>query len=314
MIPTNRAALLNKIVFMGLGTLVIFLSSLVVLFIPSQDRGAWSGYTEIDRGLSTPTHIEIQHEVLIREYFRYMDSLVASYQAVVPYTLSEHLLVHANPWIIDTLANTDYYRMTARDSFVYDQRKLQVFQAGDRLEIPSTEEAAELEAFFEELKLDINIPEFRLRIFKADLLLHDFPVRVGQNTTKYLAMGDRLTDLRTKTGKGTIIRHAKDPDFYNPVNHKQFFTTKRDDGRRTLMPQIPWIETEINGMRHGQMIHPTTNPETLGKAYSNGCIGTREADAWIIYYHALIGTPIEIRYDLSLPDGSSLHDIYELNQ
>ena len=50
----------------------------------------------------------------------------------------------------------------------------------------------------------------------------------------------------------------------------------------TKLPQIPFIETEINGIRNGQLIHPTTNPETLNKAYSNGCIGTKEADAWVI--------------------------------
>tara|TARA_R110000868_G_scaffold60723_3_gene185075 strand:+ start:2130 stop:2405 length:276 start_codon:yes stop_codon:yes gene_type:complete len=62
--------------------------------------------------------------------------------------------------------------------------------------------------------------------------------------------------------------------------------------------KIPWIETQINGVRNGQMIHPTTNPETLEKAYSNGCIGTKEADAWILYYYAPLGTKITIRYDL----------------
>jgi len=48
------------------------------------------------------------------------------------------------------------------------------------------------------------------------------------------------------------------------------------------------------------MIHPTTNPETLGKASSNGCIGTRESDAWIIYYYAPLRTAITIRYDLEI--------------
>ena len=82
------------------------------------------------------------------------------------------------------------------------------------------------------------------------------------------------------------------------------------------MPQIPWIETEINGIRNGQMIHPTTNPKSLGKAYSNGCIGTKEADAWVIYYHAPLGTKVKIRYDLeTYEEGmviSVLKDIYEL--
>jgi L,D-transpeptidase ErfK/SrfK len=82
------------------------------------------------------------------------------------------------------------------------------------------------------------------------------------------------------------------------------------------MPQIPWIETEIDGVRNGQMIHPTTNPETLERAYSNGCIGTREGDAWIIYYYASLGTPIKIRYELSVKDQKGemvvLKDIYQL--
>ena len=69
-------------------------------------------------------------------------------------------------------------------------------------------------------------------------------------------------------------------------------------------------------MRNGQLIHPTTNPITLGKAYSNGCIGTNEGDAWVIYYYAPIGTKIKIRYDLDLMDIDDkrqvLKDIYNL--
>ena len=83
------------------------------------------------------------------------------------------------------------------------------------------------------------------------------------------------------------------------------------------MPQIPWIETEINGVRNGQMIHPTTNPKTLGKPYSNGCIGTKEGDAWVIYYYAPIDTGIRIRYDLNVKEAKGqkeiLKDIYNIN-
>jgi L,D-transpeptidase ErfK/SrfK len=68
------------------------------------------------------------------------------------------------------------------------------------------------------------------------------------------------------------------------------------------MPQINWIETEINGIRNRQFIHPTTNPKLLSKAYFHGCIGTRESDAWIIYDHTPLGTKITIRYDLKVKD------------
>jgi L,D-transpeptidase ErfK/SrfK len=94
--------------------------------------------------------------------------------------------------------------------------------------------------------------------------------------------------------------------------------TKRDDNRVTKLPQIPFIETEINGIRNGQLIHPTTNAATLGKVYSNGCIGTNEADAWVIYYYAPIETKIKIRYDLNVVDASGdsivLKDIYNKKQ
>lgn len=68
--------------------------------------------------------IRITRNINISQYFDYMDSLVNVYDSQMPYLLSEHLLVCASPWIIKTLANTDYYRMMARDFFVYDQRKL----------------------------------------------------------------------------------------------------------------------------------------------------------------------------------------------
>ena len=60
------------------------------------------------------------------------------------------------------------------------------------------------------------------------------------------------------------------------------------------------LKTQINGVRNGQLIHATTNPNTSGKAYSNGCIGTEEGNVWVIYYYAPLGTKITIRYDLTI--------------
>ena len=261
-----------------------------------------------------PKKVRVTRNIRIEDYFGYVDSLVNRYDSLVPYALSEHLLVRNNPWIMDTLANTDYYRMIARDSFVYDQRQLIALPKGSILKIPDSLNACRMLEDFANTEIDVNIPEFKLRIFQDSTLLHTFPIRVGQNRKRYLKFGDRVTDLKTKTGKGTIVDHVKHPEFYNPVDGKQFYVTKRDDGKTTLMPQIPWIETEINSVRNGQMIHPTTNPKTLGKAYSNGCIGTKEADAWVIYYHVPLGTKIKIRYDLETYDEglvvSVLRDIY----
>lgn len=259
-------------------------------------------------------HIEVTRPVTLEHYFRFMDSVVAAYQPGVPYPLSEHLLVHANPWILDTLVETDYYRRMAHDSFVYDQRQQIALPKGKQIKVPEEAEAKRLIERLRTLRLDINIPEFRLRIFEGSAEIYTFPVRVGQNRTLFLALNGRETDLRTQPGKGTLVRHERNPVFYNPVDGRRYYSTLRDDNKRTLMPRIPWLETEISGRRNGQYIHPTTNPATLGRAYSNGCIGTGEAAAWIIYYHAPLGTPVTIRYDLEVPDGPGGHtllkDIY----
>ena len=259
-------------------------------------------------------HISINRDVRIRDYFHYLDSLVKKYDSIVPYDLTEHIMVHTNSWIIDSLANTDYYRMMEKDSFVYNQRNLIILKKGQDLIIPDAAVAGELIKLLNKTSIDINIPEYKLRIYQ-DSLLYTFPIRVGRNERKYLKMGDRITNLKTRTGEGKIVAHVKHPDFYNPVDGQQYSVTKRDDKKVTKMPQIPWIETELNGMRYGQLIHPTTNPKTLGKPYSNGCIGTKEADAWVIYYYAPIGTKISIRYNLQVPgrNGNTivLKDIYK---
>jgi len=265
-----------------------------------------------------PITIKISHDVIIENYFKFLDSITKTYDSMTPYDLTEHLLVRTNTWIIDTLQNTDYYRMIARDSFVYNQKKMIVLPQGAVITIPDSKTAIKLLNSFKNTFIDVNIPEFKLRIFKDSTKLFEFPIRVGRNEKKYLKMAGRIVDLKTETGNGFIINHVRNPSYYNPVNGHRYFVTKRDDKKVTKLPQIPFIETEINGVRNGQLIHPTTNPITLGKAYSNGCIGTKEADAWVIYYYAPIRTKIKIRYDLDLKDEKgeelALKDIYGFNK
>lgn len=256
----------------------------------------------------------LKKEITVENYFQFLDSLVNKYDSLTSYKLSEHLLVRANPWIIDTLQNTDYYRRIAQDSFVYNQKNMAVLAKGAILVIPDSILAEKIQNSFKSTLIDVNIPEFKLRIYEANNILYDFPVRVGRDEKAYLEMSGRIQDLKTKTGKGRIVNHVRNPRYVNPVNNHEYFVTKRDDERVTKLPQIPFVETEINGVRNGQLIHPTTNAVTLGKAYSNGCIGTSEADAWVIYYFAPLETKIEIRYDLNVvnKEGDSiiLKDIY----
>lgn len=295
--------------------IVIAIAKLVEAKGPSEIKNLISTEVFVEKPELNRT-ISINDTIRIAGYFDFMDTLICTYDSLTDYPLSEHLLVHANPWIIDTLAHTDYYTMIKRDSFVYDQRSMIVLRPNDTLLVPNTLQAKTILETFAKTWIDVNLPEYTLRIYQDSLLLLSLPIRIGQNRSKYLKMADRITDLKTKTGKGHIVGFTKNPDFYNPVTGKKFRYTRRDDGNTSLMPQIPWIETEINGVKNGQLIHPTTNPETLQKAYSNGCIGVKEADAWLIYYYCPLGTPIQIRYELNIRNANGtmtlLEDIYNL--
>lgn len=297
-----------------IGNNFLILSVLVTLFLQNNNFQI-EKFDSNELVYQDPTDfIIVAQDIRVKEYFQYLDSVVARFNEFHSYDLDEHLLVRHNPWIIDRLANTDYYRMIDRDSFVYDQKEMLVLLKNDTIGIPDSIQVSNLKNVFNKTRIDINIPEYKLRIYEDSLMLYEFSVRVGRNESRFLEMAGRIADLRTKTGKGTIVKHVRDPDYYNPVNGHQYHLTKRDDNKTTKLPQIPFIETEINELRNGQLIHPTTNPVTLGKAYSNGCIGTKESDAWVIYYHASIGTEISIRYDLNIldADGNSmtLQDIY----
>ncbi len=267
---------------------------------------------------SLPIKIKVNNNITVENYFDYLDALVKKYDPFTPYNLTEHLLVRHNSWLIDTLENTDYYRMKARDSFVYDQKKLIIIHKGSSIVIPDSIVASKILSTFKKTTIDINIPEFKLRIYEDSIKRYEFPIRVGRHEKKYLEMSGRIQDLRTKTGEGYIINHVRNPRYVNPVNNYEYLVTKRDDGKITKLPQIPFIETELHGLRYGQLIHPTTNPMTLGKAYSNGCIGTKEADAWVIYYFAPIHTKIKIRYDLNIINDNGkkigLKDVYNYNK
>lgn len=266
--------------------------------------------------------LEVQDDLRIEAYFPWIESVCAYYNSDsilnLGYELVPQVLIHHNPWIIDAFRNTDYYLQQEAGNFQYDQRKQVVIEAGSIFSIPNKEEAQRIEDFLESIRIDINIPEYKLRLYSNNQELFSFLVRVGQNRTKFLNSEGRDFDLRTKIGKGKVADIILSPEYTNFNTGEAYEFTRRDDDKTTHMPLIPTLEPEINGICYGQLIHPTTNPITLGKAYSHGCIGTREEDAWILYFYSRIGTPIEIRYELKIEtEGGEvmlLEDIYGLEE
>lgn len=249
-----------------------------------------------------------------KNYLDFMDELVQEINGIWKDYLDEYDLVQYNPWLMEQLAATDYYRLREQGTLIRNLDTIRIFAEGDTLFIPGREQLNRLDTLRKYTRLEVNIPEFALRILRQDSILFEFPVRVGRNQARFLAMANQEVDMKTRTGEGHIVRVNKEPLFINPLDNHRYEQTVRDDGVVTTLPHVPWLIPEVNGIEHGQLIHPTTNPETLGKAVSNGCIGTRESDAWYIYYHAPPGTPIKIQYLLEriTPEGDTLQfkDIY----
>ncbi|NNF34997.1 MAG: L,D-transpeptidase [Saprospiraceae bacterium] len=283
---------------------IIAVTSIFALLISCNTRSSSNPIQQIN--LSSDHHIDdlviVNRNVYMKDYLDYMDSLSLALADSLGYDLNEYTLVHRNSWIIDSLRATDYYLLKDRNIFIEDPLSIKLLSRNDTLWIPGPGFVDSLKALFGMVTIDVNIPEFLLRIKIGEVILHTFPVRVGQNRRKYLAMAGKAIDLRTKKGIGKIVRISRDPTYINPSNNRVYYSTKRDDGKITKLPRIPWLEPEINGQRHGQLIHPTTNPVTLGKAYSNGCIGVKESDMWMIYYYAPLNTSVTIRYDREVTD------------
>ncbi len=248
-------------------------------------------------------------------YFESIDSICIEIDSVYHIKMNEYELIHANPRMLDTLIHQDYYIAKAEGRFIYNQRSCIALHAGDSMHIPSVHELDSMRSILQSVIIDVNIPEFVLRIYVGDSLVHMCPVRVGKNERKFLAMAGHEVDVRTPIGEGSIIRIERDPWYIDPVDGKRYTTTLRDDGVYTKLPRIPFLEPIIAGRRMGSLLHPTTKLSTLGKAISNGCVGMREADAWIVYYYAPLGTHVRFRYDLEIatPEGGvrRLGDVYD---
>lgn len=304
--------------YLNYAVLVLFFTSCVqkeTYLIPQMDSLTEAKRLSV-KGDSMPLFVEINRDIRIKDYFQFIDSLAKSISKNSKLNVSEYLIVHANPWILDSLKNSDYYVLKGRGTFQYDQREHVILRRGDRLVIPSTNSIADIDNKLGSTILDVNIPEYKLRIIRSNDTILTCKVRVGKAMIKYLGVVGHDVNLQTPVGIGEIIRIERNPDYINPDDGKRYDSTARDDGRYTKMPIIPWIEPSINGIRYGDMIHATTNPGTLGKAYSHGCIGTTESDAWTIYYNSPIGTKVIFRYDLLVKDKKGnrvkLEDVYRL--
>ena len=125
------------------------------------------------------------------------------------------------------------------------------------------------------LRIVINVPARRLSLVQGATLVRAYPIAVGRPWTQ------------TPRGRFHILQKAKDPTWApkgrppvppgpgNPLGHR-------------------WMRISPDG--YG--IHATNEPNSIGQARSHGCIRMSRADAEDLFERVVVGTPVEITYDL----------------
>src|SRR5215204_4755001 len=125
------------------------------------------------------------------------------------------------------------------------------------------------------LRIVINVPAKRLALVQGMTLVHAYPIAVGRPWTQ------------TPRGSFRILQKAKDP-------------TWAPKGRAPVPPG-PGNPLGNRWMRispGGYGIHATNEPNSIGQARSHGCIRMSRADAEDLFERVVVGTPVEIVYDL----------------
>ncbi len=127
----------------------------------------------------------------------------------------------------------------------------------------------------ETLHIVINVPARRLFLIEGSTLVASWPVAVGRPATP------------TPVGRFQILQMTKDP-------------TWAPRGRPSVPPgpRNPLGNRWMRISKDGYGIHATNDPGSIGFARSHGCIRMQVADAEALYARVLVGTPVEIVYQL----------------
>jgi len=143
--------------------------------------------------------------------------------------------------------------------------------------------------------IDINIPEYTLRLYENGLLINTFPIAVGKSITPSI-LGDFR--IATMVNNPTWYPQGKDPVPPGPDN-----------------PLGPWW-LGLDYPSYG--IHGNNAPSSIGKAQSKGCIRMRNEDVEYLARKVQKGTQVRLRYEPivlikdSVPKFAIYDDLYNL--
>ncbi len=129
----------------------------------------------------------------------------------------------------------------------------------------------------------INIPEFRLFVFKDGAVTGVYPVCIG------------LPTWQTPLGEFSVANKVKDPAWYMPPD-----MAEKEKIKREIIPAGPnnpvgdrWIGTS----KEHTGIHGTNSPMSIGRALSHGCIRLYPESILKVFDEVDVGDPAVFVYE-----------------
>lgn len=144
-------------------------------------------------------------------------------------------------------------------------------------------------ALYNDYRIFIKKSDFKLYLYKGDLLVKTYPIAIGKNP------GDkeRVGDCRTPEG-----------DFYiNSIEDSRSWVHDFGDGKGPIPGAYgPWFlrlytgadRTKSGKTWEGIGIHGTHDPKSIGKMATEGCIRLKNEDILELKEKVKIGTPVRI--------------------
>jgi lipoprotein-anchoring transpeptidase ErfK/SrfK len=165
-----------------------------------------------------------------------------------------------------------------------------------------------LHAYFGRMKIEISIPDQRLKVLdETGGLAAEYPVSTALKGT-----GEKKGSYRTPTGAHVVrakigARQPLGAVFVGRRPTGETWSTElavQHPGRDWILTRILWLSGcepgknrlgDCDTMQRYIYIHGTPDTEPMGVARSHGCIRMRNADVAALFDLVPVGTPVLIR-------------------
>lgn len=146
-----------------------------------------------------------------------------------------------------------------------------------------------------DVRVEINVPAFRLTLYRGGRALTSFTVAVGARSR---TVGAHTKGTSTPLGRFTVARKTKNPAWYPPA----WVVREKGWDRGYVMPPGPenplgvrWLGLSRPGYQ-GYGIHGTSDTASLGHAASLGCVRMGNDDVVQVYAAVSTGAAVDIVY------------------